>query len=147
MLSISFHSKSEPGISIQVCKPKWKTPSLHLGKIFRLLLLWSILAMRGHFAKYRPKFKIQSVCKYNSSQCFVFYCFSFPHFHVFSLVITHSLPHPTNPLLFLYWSKQKGFFFLFFFLKKKKKKTQKVFIYLIHFFHYHLPMLKKKILF
>ena len=57
--------------------------------------------------------------------CSVFYCFSFPHFHVFSLVITLSLPYPFNPLLFLYWSKQK------------------VLIYLIHFFHYHLPMLKK----
>ena len=61
---------------------------------------------------------------------------------MFSLVITLSLP-PSNqstPLSLLV--KTKGF--IFFFLKKK---TQKVFTYLIHFFHYHLPMLKKKICF
>ena len=57
----------------------------------------------------RPKAKIQLVCKYNSSQCFVFYCFSFFSFsRVFFSYYTLSPPsNQSTPLSLLVRPKAK----------------------------------------
>ena len=126
MLSISLHSKSSREFLYKCANRNEKHPHSTLEKIsdsycygpfqpFEAILLNTGQNLRSN--RYANTMAVNGLC-------YVFYCFYFPHFHVFSLVITLSLPHPFNPLLFLYWSKQK------------------VFIYLIHFFHYHLPMLK-----
>ena len=127
MLSISLHSKSSREFLYKCANRNEKHPHSTMEKIsdsycylpfqpFEAILLNTGQNLRSN--RYANTIAVNVLCS-------VFYCFSFPHFHVFSLVITLSLPYPFNPLLFLYWSKQK------------------VLIYLIHFFHYHLPMLKK----
>ena len=126
MLSISLHSKSSREFLYKCANRNEKHPHSTLEKIldsycyhpfqpFEAILLNTGQNSRSN--RYANTIAVNVLCS-------VFYCFSFPHFHVFSLVVALSLPYPFNPLLSLL-VKTKGL------------------IYLIHFFHYHLPMLKK----
>ena len=97
--------------SVQTEMKNTLTPPWKKFQIAIAIMLWSISAIRGHFAKYRPKFKIQSVRKYNSSQWFVLcvLLFLFSSFSrvFFSYYTLSPPPIQSTPLSLLV--KTKGF--------------------------------------
>ena len=110
MLSISLHSKSSREFLYKCANRNEKHPHSTMEKIsdsycylpfqpFEAILLNTGQNSRSN--RYANTIAVNVLCS-------VFYCFSFPHFHVFSLVIALSLPYPFNPLLSLL-VKTKGF--------------------------------------